>query len=157
MPIAPGGSYRARVTVTPDGQDSLGRVHVLGWLYTPGLVFVRQTGGVTLDITWHPPVLAVGPGGHATFALAQNRPNPFRSSTTIHYSIPSESPVSLRIYDVAGRLIATLVDGSQSAGPHDVVWDGSGSSGAHLRPGLYFCRMEVPGVRGLTRRIVLLR
>jgi len=157
MPVPPGGSYRARVTVTPDGQDSLGRVHVLGWLYTPGMVFLRQTGGITLDITWHPPLLGVGPGGRATLALAQNRPNPFRSTTAIHYSIPRDGPVSLRVYDVAGRLVAALVEGTQSAGPHHVVWDGSGAGGVRLRPGLYLCRMEAPGVGGVTKRMVMLR
>jgi hypothetical protein len=156
LPMPPGGSFRARVTVTPIGDDSLGRVHVEGWLYTPGLEFVREMGGITLSVKWRAPVTGVGPQGPATLALAPPRPNPFVRATAFHYSIPRQARVSLRVYDVAGRLVVTLADGAQSAGPHTVTWDGSSRAGT-LGAGVYFCRLEVDGGGALTRRVVRLR
>lgn len=156
VPIPPGGSYRARVTVTPVGDDSIGHVHVQGWLYTPGLVFVRETGGITLSVKWRAPVAGVGPDGPAVLSLAQARPNPFTRATAIRYSIARAARVRLRVYDVAGRLVATLAEGPQAAGPHSVVWDGAGAGG-RTQAGVFFCRLEVEGAGSLTRRIVHLR
>jgi endo-1,4-beta-xylanase len=71
------------------------------------------------------------------FGLSQNYPNPFNPSTTIHYDVPKSAYVTITIYDVLGGVIATLVDGIQSARSHSVQWTPSG-----LGSGVYFCRME---------------
>jgi flagellar hook assembly protein FlgD len=64
--------------------------------------------------------------------------------------------VSLRVYNVSGRLIRTLVSGSAPAGPSTVTWDGRDSAGGRVSSGVYFYRLD-NGQRSLTRKGVLLR
>ncbi|MDP2884386.1 MAG: T9SS type A sorting domain-containing protein [Ignavibacteria bacterium] len=67
------------------------------------------------------------------FALDQNYPNPFNPTTTISYSVPKTSFVELKVYDLLGRTIATLINNEQVAGTHSVVFDANGlSSGVYL-------------------------
>ncbi|RJP76396.1 MAG: T9SS C-terminal target domain-containing protein, partial [Candidatus Zixiibacteriota bacterium] len=71
------------------------------------------------------------------YDLKQNYPNPFNPATTISFSLPEISRVSLKVYDLQGRLVANLVDGNKEAGVHSVTFDAS-----HLASGLYFTRIE---------------
>jgi glycosidase len=71
------------------------------------------------------------------YGLGQNYPNPFNPATTISYQIRSAGQVTLRVYDVLGREVATLVDGYQSAGVHTKAFDGS-----RLSSGVYFYRLQ---------------
>jgi hypothetical protein len=75
----------------------------------------------------------------------RSHPNPFNTSTEIRYTVPDDSNVQLAIYDVSGRLVATLVDQRQSAGEHMVVWDGREPAGARTASGVYFARLKVGG------------
>ncbi len=95
---------------------------------------------------------ATAPG----FLLAQASPNPFRPSTSITYHLPAAGPVSLRIYDVQGRLVRTLVDTNQQAMTHTAVWNGRDDGGHLAASGVYFARLEAAG-QNATRRLVLLR
>ncbi|MBK7702255.1 MAG: hypothetical protein IPI34_04845 [bacterium] len=63
--------------------------------------------------------------------LAQNAPYPFNPSTVIRFSLPQAGPVSLRIYDVRGRQVRSLVEGNREAGAHSVVWDGRDDRGGN--------------------------
>jgi hypothetical protein len=90
------------------------------------------------------------------FALQQNYPNPFNPHTTIRFSVPREGVVSLRVYDVAGRLVATLADRRYAAGPHTVAWDGTNSRGGPVASGIYFYKLAA-GDRVSTRKMLLLR
>jgi hypothetical protein len=86
----------------------------------------------------------------------QNQPNPFVRSTEISFSIDREQPVSLEIFDVAGRKIRTLHDGSIVPGIHRVRWDGADDAGGMASAGTYFFRIETrDGIE--TKRMVLLR
>jgi hypothetical protein len=76
------------------------------------------------------------------FALQQNYPNPFNPTTTIRYALPVQSMVTVRVFDVIGREVATLVDGVMAAGFHDVNWNSTNSSGSLLSSGMYFYRIE---------------
>lgn len=90
--------------------------------------------------------------------LKQNYPNPFNPSTTIRYDIAEKGHVSLRIYDVSGRLIRVLVDEIQgpSGGQYEVTWDGKDEAGRTASSGVYFYRL-VSGKTELSRKMILLK
>ncbi len=69
-------------------------------------------------------------------------PNPFNPSTTIEYSMPQQSEVSLMIYDILGRQVQTLVSTNLSAGGYNVIWDGKDLSGKQVAGGMYFARLQ---------------
>lgn len=92
----------------------------------------------------------------AADVLDPNFPNPFNPSTSIRFEVASPGPVTLRVYDVAGRLVRTLVDRSLPAGRHEARWDGTNADGLPAASGVYFCRLETTASAG-TRRMVLLR
>jgi len=101
------------------------------------------------------PLIEASVGANAT-QLAQNRPNPFNPSTQIAYRIASDERVRLRIYDVSGALVRTLVDARQSSGAYTVSWDGRDNDGLVVSTGMYFYRLEA-GKFAQTRRMVLLK
>jgi hypothetical protein len=91
------------------------------------------------------------------FALYQNVPNPFNPTTVIQYVVPgSGGHVKLRIYDVGGRLIKTLVNGAEPPGRKSVVWDGRDEQGVRAASGVYFYRLEALG-NVKTRKMILLK
>lgn len=81
----------------------------------------------------------------ARAALFQSRPNPFRSGTTIGFDLPRPGPVRLRVFDLRGRLVRTLVDESLAAGSYSLPWAGDDRSARPVAPGIYFYRLETPG------------
>ncbi|MGA7160888.1 MAG: aryl-sulfate sulfotransferase [Bacteroidota bacterium] len=83
--------------------------------------------------------------------LSENYPNPFNPSTTIRYSVPVSGKVSIRVYNILGQAVATLVDGNQSAGSHEVSFNG-----ANLSSGIYFYRIE-SGSSSAVKKMVLLK
>lgn len=83
--------------------------------------------------------------------FVRSYPNPFNPRTTIHYTLPAASRVTLRIFDLQGRKVATLVDAEQRAGQHEVVWEAQ-----NVASGVYLYRLETP-TRSETRKMVLLR
>jgi hypothetical protein len=99
---------------------------------------------------------APGPNLHLN-SLSQNRPNPFNPTTTIEYSIAKPGHVSLRVYNVAGQLVKTLVDQGQApATVKPVVWDGRNDAGRPVSSGVYFYRLVSPGY-AQTRKMVVLK
>jgi len=88
------------------------------------------------------------------FSLNQNFPNPFNPTTKISVDIPEGSPdkTSLRIYDVRGRLVKTLVEDILSPGRHTVVWDGTDGDGAPMGSGIYIYRLS-NGAEEQTRKM----
>ena len=83
---------------------------------------------------------SIDPG---TVRLLAAAPNPFRASTDLRFALPVDSQVSLEVYDVTGRLVASPVrDERYPAGPHAVSWDGRDASGRPVASGVYFLRIR---------------
>ena len=75
------------------------------------------------------------------FVLEQNYPNPFSSSTTIPYTLPEQTDISVRIYNVLGQLVKEFKEGAQPAGGRGIVWDGKNMAGVKVSPGVYFYQL----------------
>ena len=86
-----------------------------------------------------------------SFALEQNFPNPFNPNTLIRYQLPQRMAVELRLYDILGSDMGTIVSGIQDAGVHSVVWNAG-----NYASGTYFCTMKA-GFFEETKRLVLLK
>jgi hypothetical protein len=77
------------------------------------------------------------------FALAQNYPNPFNPSTTVGFSVPVKSYVTVRVYNILGQAVATLVNAAHPAGKYEVRWTPEA-----IASGTYICRLEASPVEG---------
>ena len=76
------------------------------------------------------------------FELSANYPNPFNPRTTIPYQIPENCRVNIRVFDLSGRHVQTLVNTFQAAGYYDIVWNGSDFRGTEMATGVYVVRMQ---------------
>lgn len=83
-------------------------------------------------------------------------PNPFNPRTEVRFELAASARVRIRIHDVRGRLIRTLIDESQPAGRHEVVWDGTDNSGRRVASGTYYLRFQTDD-RVETRKVSLLK
>jgi hypothetical protein len=91
------------------------------------------------------------------YALYANMPNPFNPATTIRFDLPSDGAVDLRVYDVSGRLVRALLNGSHyPVGRHQVAWDGRNEHGHTVASGVYFYRIRTNEFIA-TRRMLLLK
>ena len=90
------------------------------------------------------------------FAVSQNFPNPFNPTTTINYTVPNSGFVTLKIYDILGRHVATLIDGAQSAGSYNAVWNATDLNGNTVSNGVYFYTVQA-GRHRATKRMLLLK
>jgi len=133
-----GGSYTLVGTV---GQPAIGVT--AGGSYRNEIGFWYQPGWVLTGVED-----ALGP---TSFRLDQNFPNPFNPRTTFRFAVPSETRVSVKLYDVAGREIRTLVDDTFEPGFHTVPLHADG-----LVSGVYFCRMTA-GTFIETKKVILLK
>jgi hypothetical protein len=91
-----------------------------------------------------------------TFRLEQNAPNPFKRQTSINYQLTKPGLVSLKVYNVAGQIVKTLVNGVQSGGGCNVKWDGRDDNGNDISNGVYIYRLQA-GDMSQTRKMVVLR
>ena len=90
------------------------------------------------------------------FSLYQNYPNPFNPETSIHFTVPKMSRVSLAIYDILGRKIRALVSETKAAGSYNVTWNGKNNQGQPLASGLYFYKLQA-GEFSATKKMMLLK
>jgi len=90
------------------------------------------------------------------FALHQNYPNPFNPKTVIRYDLPKEATVKILIYDMLGRLVATLADNKHSAGFKQVHWDATNRFGKKVSAGLYLYTIQADDFRQ-TKKMILLK
>ena len=88
--------------------------------------------------------------------LRQNRPNPFRSRTSIQLELPSAAHVTLQIYDAGGRLVRHLPNKQLARDSHTIDWDGRDDRGGVVASGVYFYQLGVDD-RTETRRLIMVR
>jgi len=135
---ASGGSYSMLGTV---GQPAIGvtsggsYLNQIGFWYQPGWVLTGIEGELL----------------PTSFQLGQNFPNPFNPVTTFRFAVPKAARVTVTLYDVAGRVVRTLVDDDYEPGYHTVALSADG-----LASGVYFCRMASESFSE-TRKLLLLK
>jgi hypothetical protein len=118
--------------------------------------FIGDAGGCTVVLTLEGVVPVQEPEIPSELTLQQNYPNPFNPTTTIAFSLPEKTRVTLAIYDVHGRLVTRLVDAELDAGFKEYRWDGTDSRRCPVGSGVYFCRLDT-GTGTLVEKMVLLR
>ena len=91
-----------------------------------------------------------------TYELVQNHPNPFNPITTINFSIPEQSMVTMKIFDLSGRLVETLINNQMSVGHHSVNWDGKDSYGNEVSAGIYIYTLEGNNIY-MSRKMILMK
>jgi hypothetical protein len=96
------------------------------------------------------------PNAPTTFNLEQNFPNPFNPSTTVRYTVPEASQVTVMVYDLLGNLVSTLVNDQQQAGSYEVQWNATNDQGDVVPTGNYILKM-VAGDFSQTRKMTLLK
>ena len=89
-----------------------------------------------------------------TFALDKAEPNPATSRVKIHYQVPVEADVHLRVYNTAGQLVKVLADGLVKPGAYTSVWNGTDARGRRLANGVYFYALD-NGSKRISRKLVL--
>ena len=99
-------------------------------------------------------ITAVGGGVSRTLAFAAPSPNPTGVSTQLSFALPRQGPVTLAVYDMAGRRLRVLSSGPLDAGQHQVAFDLRDDGGRRLASGLYFVRLDAVG-RALVRRLAI--
>ena len=123
----------------------------------------------TIYYGWFGGVVAIGPGQTGVeevytsldYHLYQNTPNPFSGITNIQYSVAKPAHVILKIYDIKGRLIKTLVDNKKTQGTYSVDWNGQDKAGRELASGVYFYKLSASGGEICsyteTKKLIILR
>ncbi len=107
----------------------------------------------TLDIAYKQHAVAPLP---AEFALGQNSPNPFNAGTVIRYTLSRNGHAIVTVFDILGRQVATVVDEFQTAGPHEVQWNGTDAHGQAVASGMYFYRLTADG-SSQSKKMILLK
>ena len=104
---------------------------------TSGSSYIIQTNGIVSGVSAVRDKLTP-----ENFSLSQNYPNPFNPTTQIEFSLPKESIVTIKIYNILGKEIKTLVNGEKTAGEHTITWNGMNDNGIQAASGTYFYRIS---------------
>lgn len=141
--------------------DAVGNVYVINSSIEYWRVFSPPDGPNSTS-TKSPFTFKIGGLGVDEYAnvpnaiTVKNAPNPFSSETEIVYGIPSRADCSIKVYDVSGKLVRNLVDGTFEPGSYRVSWDGKDDAGMRLASGVYFYRVST-GNSTITKEVILVR
>ena len=112
---------------------------------TTTTILIQSGTGVDIDTSFP-----------TNFELLQSYPNPFNPETTISYSIPEQSHVTMEIYNITGKRIVTLKDAQENAGNYSIRWNGRDDFGRPVSGGVYLCRFQA-GTYSQTIRMLLMK
>jgi len=141
-----GSAYKCGATA---GQTAAGLITGTNYWALIGFWQPEEQTGVREQAYWP------GQGQLATWLYAP-QPNPFRAALALRYSLATEGRVELRVHDLTGRVVRTLVYGMMRPGRYSVNWSGTDDRGRELARGVYFCRF-VAGDYRATEKLVLQR
>lgn len=136
-------SENTQIGTSPVGIPSFG-VDQNNEMYVVGTTNIYKLLDISVGINGNSNQLPEG------YSLEQNYPNPFNPSTTINFSLPVNSEVSIQIFDVSGKEIETIHNGTLPAGVHSVVWNAS-----NFPSGVYFYRMSVGGLTAEKKMVLI--
>ncbi len=88
-------------------------------------------------------------------SLGQAFPNPMNPTATIKFAVGTPGKVMLRVFDVSGRVIRTLVDETRAAGEYSVIWDGKNDGGDKVASGVFFYQLDAPGFKSAKKIVIL--
>ena len=126
-----GSSFRGNMRRTGCGNDSLA---------------AKLSGAAQTEFTGKPGIMS---------KLSQNFPNPVRDQTTICYQLSQPGQVKLKVYNLAGQLVTTLIEGEKASGYHSLKWDLKNGQGRGVAAGTYVYRLEAPGFSANKKMLVL--
>ncbi len=143
-----------QTSLPPDARSFLDDTAEPGGTYDYWVGLTELDGAYTLSLAAR---ITLGGDLPRSFALWASRPNPFGSMTAVGFDVPPPgAKVSVRIYDLAGRLVRRLAEDRYVPGRYVEPWDGRDGQGQQVAPGIYFCRMRAPNF-SQTQRLVLIR
>lgn len=141
-------------------QEADGKSPVNGAYPTTAKAYTGGDAGLPIgDLNWFPTkkavwlttdVKAAGSGVPENYSLAQNYPNPFNPSTTFTFSMSKAGLVTLSVYDLLGREVATVVNGVTAAGTHSIAWNAAG-----MTSGVYFYKMQTGSFTSMKKMVLL--
>jgi hypothetical protein len=160
---SPEADEYVKMAVLP-GQGSSEYEHRYQWVddqVVAGLTYSYKLKQIDFDgsVWWSDPASVTFAGSGTVpecYALRQNYPNPFNANTNISYHIQEYGLVTLRIFNIRGQEVRTLVAAEQNAGWHEVRWDGRDNGRHQVASGLYLCCLEAGGF-SRTIKMVLMR
>jgi hypothetical protein len=143
--VVPGGS-RQSVSVVFNPATLLNNIYRVRAYFTSNTLDTTFILPITLtvnrSVSVDPPR---NPETPSEFALFQNFPNPFNSTTQIRFNVPEAAYVEVKVFNTLGQVVATLSDEMRTAGSHTLLWNGQGTGGEALASGLYVCRIKAGG------------
>ncbi|MGH7492780.1 MAG: FlgD immunoglobulin-like domain containing protein [bacterium] len=172
-PHSPGGGYTEQAEIMQGTPNAAAGIAVVD-KQIASVSSVTVNGSLSGVTDWAVAAVEIMPSGGgttsvnttlaspSTFQLEQNYPNPFNPSTVINFSLPAAGNVRLRVYDLSGQLVRTLVSGEMPAGQHSVRWHGDDAFNRFVAAGMYFYKIEVEGknstyIFAQTRRMLFLK
>ncbi|MBI4726659.1 T9SS type A sorting domain-containing protein [candidate division TA06 bacterium] len=156
----PDGGFRYLATIKAEaGSPSGCQYSYTDATVLPNTTYYYRLGDKDLNgrVTWHGPVMAVSAGlAYDKLQLMPCRPNPASGVVSISYALHKSGTVLLSVYDVCGRKVKILDQGSKQSGAYNLTWKGDDSQGRMLPAGVYFYQLNFEGA-SLTQRMVLMR
>ncbi len=138
----------------PDSASDSCRVRITAWDAAGNSAAAMSDS--TFSILGNTTAVGPGFGGVTRPVLLQSRPNPMRaSSAVLAFYLPVRMPVSLRIYDLSGRLVKTVAEGEFAGGYHETTWNGTSDAGVRVGHGIYFTVLRTPERREVRKLVKL--